>query len=52
ISQKTVGKTVSRFEQTGSVKDRPKSGRPKTATDEETSLNVALSFIENPRISI
>lgn len=47
ISKDTVQKNISRFEQAGSVKDRPKSGRPKTVTDEETSLNVALSLVEN-----
>ena len=52
LAQKTVGKTVSRFMRYGTVKDRPKSGRPKEVTDHESSLNVALSFVENPRTSL
>lgn len=48
ISKATVQKTVRRFEETGSVKNRPNVGRPVTATNEEKSLNVLLSFVEDP----
>lgn len=51
ISKSGVQKTIQRFEETGSVKDRPKSGRPTTATDEENSLDVLLSVGENPHVS-
>jgi len=52
ISRSTVQKTVRRFEETGSVKDRPRSGRPRDATNEEKSLDVLLSVTENPHTSI
>lgn len=51
LSKSTVSKTVNRYETTGSVKDRQKPGRPRTATNEESSLNVLLSFVENPHES-
>lgn len=51
ISKSTVSKTLSRFRETGSVKDRPKVGRPVTATSEENSLNVILDVMENPTTS-
>lgn len=47
ISKSTVHRTVSRFEQTGSVSDKPRSGRPKSASNEEKSLGVLLNFQEN-----
>lgn len=49
IAKSTVSKTVIRYQQTGSVKDRPKSGGPKTAKSEEKNLDVCLSVIENPQ---
>lgn len=52
ISKSTVERTVRRFEDTGSVKDRPRSGRPRTAGNEESSLDVLLSFIEDPHSSL
>lgn len=52
ISHSTVIKTVQRFELTGSVKDRSKSGRLKSATDDEHSLDVMQSVIENPHTSL
>ncbi|XP_024869057.1 uncharacterized protein LOC112452865, partial [Temnothorax curvispinosus] len=51
ISKSTVQKTVRRFEETGSVKDRPRSGRPKSATNFDKSLDVMQSFVENPHAS-
>lgn len=52
ISKSTVQKTVRRFEETGSVKDLPRTGRPRDATNEEKSLDVLLSVTENPHTSI
>ncbi|KAJ8946748.1 hypothetical protein NQ318_002578, partial [Aromia moschata] len=40
LSKSTVSKTLQRFHETGGVKDRPKSGRPVSVTNEENSLNV------------
>jgi len=48
ISKSTVERTVKRFEDTGSVKDRPRTGRPITATTEEKSLYVLQSIVEDP----
>lgn len=52
ISKSTVSRTVSRFEQTGSVKDRLRSGRPSTATNDEKSLEVLQSCYEDRETSI
>lgn len=51
ISRSGVQKTVQRFQETGSVKDRPRSGRPKLATNEELSLEVLQSVVEDPHAS-
>lgn len=51
ISKSTVYKTIRRFEETGSVKDRPKPGRPVTATNPAKSLDVLQSFVEHPHSS-
>ncbi|XP_011859565.1 PREDICTED: uncharacterized protein LOC105557041 [Vollenhovia emeryi] len=51
ISKSTAYRTCNRFERTGSVKDEPRSGRPKTATNEQKSLEVILNFQENPHTS-
>lgn len=51
ISKSTVERTVRRFEETGSVKNRPKTGRPAT-TNEEKALDVLQSFVENPQTSV
>lgn len=52
VAKSTVQKTVKRFEEMGSVKDCPRSGRPKSATNEEKSLDVLLSVVENPHSSL
>lgn len=52
ISKSTVERTVRRFHETGSVKDRPKPGRPVSATGPEKSLDTVLSFVEDPHCSI
>ena len=51
LSKSTVSKTLRRFEETGSIKNRPVTGRPQAATNEEKSLDVLLSFVENPHES-
>lgn len=51
ISAATVHKTCQRFRDTGSVKDRPRSDRPKTATNEDSSIEILQSFIEDPNLS-
>lgn len=52
ISKSTVIKTVARFVETGSVKDRVRTGRPTTVTGEAASLDVLQSFVENPNESV
>lgn len=52
ISKSTVIRTIQRFEDLGSVKNRPRSGRRKTATNNDKALNVLQSVVENPHISI
>lgn len=52
IAKSTVVKTIRRFEETGSVKDRPRTGRPKSSTNEEKSLEVLQSFVEDPSFSL
>ncbi|EFN73459.1 hypothetical protein EAG_14193, partial [Camponotus floridanus] len=52
ITKSTVQRTVTRFEQTGSVKDRPRAGRPKTASNDDKNIEVLQSFVENPHTSI
>ena len=52
ISHATVVKTVQRFELTGSVRNRSKSGRPKSAKDDEHALDILQSFEENPHTSL
>jgi len=52
ISKSTVEHTVKRFEDTGSVKDRPQTGRPITATIEEKSLYVLQSIVEDPHCTL
>lgn len=49
ISRSTVSKIVLKFTETGSVRDRLKSGRPKIC--DETKLNVLLSYQDNPHSS-
>ena len=48
ITKSTVSKTLQRFHETGGVKDRPKSERPVSVTNEENSLNLMLDVVENP----
>ncbi|GAB1865891.1 DUF4817 domain-containing protein [Camponotus japonicus] len=52
ISRSTVIRTIQRFEDTGSIKNRPRSGRRKTATNNDKALDVLQSFVEDPHISI
>lgn len=52
ISKSTVIRTIQRFEDIGSVKSRPRSGRRKTATNNDKALDVLQSFVESPHISI
>lgn len=52
ISRSTVTRLVTKFNETGSVKDFPRSGRPKSATNEDKTLDVLLDVQDNPKTSI
>ena len=52
IHKSTVSRTITRFQQTRTNKNRPKTGRPKSETTEERQFEVAQAFVENPRLSI
>lgn len=43
---------MTRFFETETVKDRPRSGRPKSAANDDKSLDVLQSFQENPHLSV
>lgn len=51
ISKSTVSRTIHKFEVFRQVNDLPRMGRPLTATNEETSLNVLLTVEENHHVS-
>lgn len=44
-------RTIKRYNETGNVKDRPRSGRPKTATTKEIVNKVRDRIKQNPRLS-
>lgn len=52
ISKSTVSRTIKRFLDTRTNKNRPKSGRPKSETSEARQMEVAQAFVENRRLSI
>ncbi|KAG8280639.1 hypothetical protein J6590_077049 [Homalodisca vitripennis] len=52
ISKSTAQYTVTRFVDTGSVKDRARSVRLSSVTYEDGSLDILQSFIENPNESV
>lgn len=52
IALTTVQNTVNKFNDVGNIRDLPRLGRPSSATNEEKSLDVLLSFTENPHHSI
>lgn len=51
ITQSCVSKLIRRFNDTGSIKNLPRTGRPKVATDGYKALNVLLDIAENPKQS-
>lgn len=51
INRKFVYRTIKRWNETGSVNDRPKSGRPKSATSKNTVKKVKKRVDRNPRRS-
>lgn len=51
ISKSTIVRTIQCFEDTGSLKS-PRSGRRKTASNDDKALDVLQSFVEDPHTSI
>lgn len=51
IKKSTVHRTCRRYQETGSIKSLSKTGRPKTATNDEVQLHVLLQIEENPKVS-
>ncbi|CAG9839786.1 unnamed protein product [Diabrotica balteata] len=51
IHKTTVQKTVQRFKESGEVKDRYKSGRPKRVMSDNKALDIIQSFVEEPHTS-
>lgn len=50
--QATISRLVCRFEETGSVQARKKSGRPKSATSQETATAVLAAIEAGPHSSV
>ncbi|KAK0158022.1 hypothetical protein PV327_011271, partial [Microctonus hyperodae] len=52
ISKSTVSRSIKRFQETRSYKNRPISGGPKSATSGVRQMEVAQAFVENHSLSI
>ena len=52
LSHTTVCRLIKRFQETGSVADRERCGRRKSATDEETSTMVLANVARSPVKSV
>ena len=51
INERFVYRTIERYNETGSVNDRPRCGRPKSATKKSTVKKVKKRINRNPRRS-
>lgn len=52
LSPSTVSYTMNRFDQTGSIHDRKRSGRPKSAVNDEIATAVLGSIEHNPHSTL
>ena len=53
ISKSTVSiRTIRRFQQTGNCKDLQRTGRPKTVSNDQSSLEILQHFVEDPNLSL
>lgn len=52
ISKSTISETIRRFEQTGSLKHRAITGRPRSTTSEDNRMEIAQAFVENPHLTV
>ena len=48
----TVSKTLHKFNETGNVRNRQRTRRPKNVTSDENSFNIRFDVTENPKISV
>jgi len=48
VNHSTVNKILIKFKETGSVADAPRSGRPKSATNDENQINTLAVFQRSP----
>lgn len=51
ISQSGISNLIKKFRETGSISNMQRTGRPKSATNEDKVLNVMLSVQETPKVS-
>lgn len=51
LTQSAVSKVLKKFNNIGSVKNAPRTGRPKSATNDDSTLNILLRLEENPQTS-
>lgn len=52
VSKSTIGRTLQRYINQGTVKDLARSGRPKLVATEEMQMDIAQAFVENPHLSL
>lgn len=52
INQSTVVRLIQKFKMSGSIHELPKSGRPSTATDDNTATFVIGTLLNSPKKSI
>ena len=52
VSRSTISKTLRRFNETGNVRNRQRTERPKSITNDENSFNIMLNVTENPKTSV
>ena len=49
LTRKTIRKLKEKFDESGTVKNAPKSGRPKDVNTVDNKFSVALAFTESPK---
>lgn len=52
ISKSTASRLLQKLNDTGSVRNRSKSGRRRTATNDDNALNVLINLYEEPKTSV
>ena len=52
VGRRLIHRTIQRYKYTGSVKDRPRSGRPRTVRTRNLKAKLCKRIVRNPRRSI